>query len=111
VKRLAYAAALAAGVFATSACASGGPHPASTAARSIPVPVISEYSIHVGQTQTFGHVRPGDTVSCLGRADTISLKVPQRSVGTTYSVTWDKKLSLKLDPASHGRHTAKCRAR
>ena len=73
--------------------------------------VISQYSLHIGQTRTFGHLRPGDTVACLGRADTIGLKVPRPSVGATYSNTWDKRLTLTLGPASHGRATAHCSAR
>jgi hypothetical protein len=72
------------------------------------VSVISEYSIHVGQTRTFRRLRPGDTVGCLGRADSISVKVPPASDGTKTSVAWDKKLLLRLAPASHGRITARC---
>ena len=61
--------------------------------------MISEYSIHVGQTRTFNRVRPGDTIGCLGRADGISLKVPGQSAGAnTYSTTFDKKLSLTIGP-------------
>jgi len=96
MKRPACAAMLVVGVLGTSACGSGG---ANTAARSVPVAVISEYSIHVGQTRTFNRVRPGDTVGCLGHGDSISLKVPRQSAGgNVYSTAWDKKLSLTLSP-------------
>ena len=88
--------ALLVGVLATSACGSGGSR---TAAKSLPVAVISEYSIHVGQTRTLDRVQPGDTIACLGHADSISLKVPQRSAGgNVYSTAWDKKLSLTIGP-------------
>jgi hypothetical protein len=106
MKRLPYAALLLAAALATSAC--GG---SKGTARSIPTAVIANYSIHVGQTETFGHLRPGDTVGCLGHADSISLEVPPPSVGATTSVTWDKRLLLRLDPASDGRLTAHCSAR
>ena len=96
VKGLAYAALLVVGVLATSACGSGG---TDSAARSIPVAVISEYSIHVGETRTLNGARPGDTIGCLGRADSISLKVPPRSAGgSAYSTVWDKRLSLAIGP-------------
>lgn len=108
MKRVAYSGLLVVAVLGTSACASGG---ANRTARSVPVAVISEYDIHVGQTQTFGHLRPGDSVGCLGRADSISLKVPSPSVGATTSVIWDKRLLLRLGPASRGRNTARCSAR
>jgi hypothetical protein len=95
MKRLACAALLVVGVLETSACGSGG---ANSAARSVPA-VISEYSIHVGQTRTFSRVRPGDTIGCLGRGDSISLKVPRQSAGgNVYSNAWDKKLSLAIGP-------------
>lgn len=65
----------------------------------MPVAVISEYSIHVGQTRTFDRVRPGDTIGCLGHADSISLKVQRRSAGgSAYGTAWDKKLSLNIGP-------------
>jgi hypothetical protein len=73
--------------------------------------VMSEYSLHVGQTRTLGHLRPGDTVACLGRADTVSVRVPRPSIGATYANTWDKRLSLELGPVSHGRATAHCSPR
>ena len=95
MKPLAYGALLV-GVLATSACGSGG---ASSAAKSVPVAVVSEYSIHVGQTRTFDRVRPGDTIGCVGHADSISLKVPRQSAGgNVYSNAWDKKLSLAISP-------------
>lgn len=95
MKRLVYAALLVVGVLGTSACGGG----ASSAARSVPVGLISEYSVHVGQTRTFNRVRPGDTIGCLGRGDSISLKVPRRSAGgNVYSNAWDKKLSLAIGP-------------
>jgi hypothetical protein len=63
------------------------------------VAVISEYSIHVGQTRAFSRARPGDTIGCLGRQDSISLKVPRRSAGSNaYKTAWDKKLSLAIGP-------------
>jgi len=96
VKGLEYAALLVVVVLAGSACGSGGEN---GAARSTPVAVISAYSIHVGQTRTFNHVRPGDTIGCLGHQDGISLKVSRQSAGTNaYSTTWDKKLSLTIGP-------------
>lgn len=112
MKRLAYGALLV-GVLATSAC--GG---TSRAAKSVPVAVISEYSIHVGQTRTFDRVRPGDTIGCLGHADSISIKVPRQSAGgNVYSNAWDKKLSLAISPRdsrsprhSHG-IVARCTSR
>lgn len=114
MKRLAYAGLLV-GVLATSACGSGG---ASKPAKSVPVVVISEYSIHVGQTRTIDRVRPGDTIGCLGHADSISLEVPSQSAGgNVYSNTWDKKLSLAIaprDPRSpHQSHAvvARCTSR
>ena len=73
--------------------------------------VMAENSIHLGQTRTFSHVGPDDTVACLGRADSISLQVPRPSVGATGSVTWDKRLWLNLGTLSHGRVTAHCTAR
>jgi hypothetical protein len=95
MKRLAYAALLVVGALGISACGSG----ANSAARSVPISVRSEYSIHVGQTRTFNRVRPGDTIGCLGRGDTIRLKVPrQSSGGNVYSNAWDKKLSLAVGP-------------
>lgn len=96
MKRPAYPALLVAGVLGTSGCGSGG---ANGAARSVPVSVISEYSIHVGQTRTINRVRSGDTIGCLGHGDSISLKVPpQSSGGNVYSNAWDKKLSLSIGP-------------
>jgi hypothetical protein len=90
----AYGVFLVVGVLATSACGA-----TKSAGKSIPVAVISEYSIHVGQTRTFNRVRPGDTIGCLGRADSISLKVPRQSAGgNVYSMAWDKKLSLAISP-------------
>lgn len=113
VKLMAYGALLV-GVLATSACGSG----ASKAAKSVPVALISEYSIHVGQTRTFDRVRPGDTIGCLGNADSISLKVPRRSAGgNVYSNAWDKKLSLTIGPrdprSPHQSHgiVARCTSR
>jgi len=114
VKAPAYAALLVVGVLAASACGSGG---ANNAAGSIPVAVVTEYSIHVGQTRTFDRVRPGDTIGCLGHADSVSLKVPRQSAaGSVYSTTWDKKLSLAIgprDPRSPQTHgiTARCTSR
>jgi hypothetical protein len=108
MKRLSAAALLAATVLATSACATGG---ANNAAMTNHVAVISSQSIHVGQTRTFSHLRPGDNVGCLGRADSISLNVPRPSVGATTQVIRDKRLSLTLDSESHGRNTAHCNAR
>jgi hypothetical protein len=96
VKGLAYAALLVVCVLATSACGSGG---AQSAVKSTPVAVTAEYSIHVGQTRTFSHLRPGDTIACLGHADSISLKVPRQSAGgSAYGTAWDKKLSLSIGP-------------
>jgi hypothetical protein len=96
VKGLAYAALLVVVVLGTSACGGGG---ASSPVGSIRVAAISEYSIHVGQTRTFNRARPGDTIGCLGRADSISLKVPRQSAGgNAYSTAWDKKLYLSIGP-------------
>ena len=75
------------------------------------VAVISSQSIHVGQTRTFSHLRPGDNVGCLGRADSISPRVPRPSVGATTQVILDKRLSFTLDAESRGRNTAHCKAR
>jgi hypothetical protein len=114
MKPLAYGALLV-GVLATSACGSGG---ASSAAKSVPVAVVSEYSIHVGQTRTFDRVRPGDTIGCVGHADSISLKVPRQSAGgNVYSNAWDKKLALAISPrdprSPHQSHgiVARCTSR
>jgi len=95
VKRVACAALLLTAVLASTACGSG----TNGAARSVPVAVISEYSIHVGQIRTFNRARAGDTIGCLGHADSISLKVPSQSAGANaYRTAWDKKLSLKIGP-------------
>ena len=94
--RLVHAALLVGGVLATSACGSGG---ANGVARSVAGSVISEYSIHVGQTRTFTRAQPGDTIGCLGRGDSISLEVPRQSAaGNAYRYAWDKKLSLAISP-------------
>jgi hypothetical protein len=103
------AALLTAVMLATSACASGGASNADM--HPIRVAVISNYSIHVGQARAFGHLRPGDNVACLGRADSISLIVPRHGVGTTTQTYQDKRLSLTLVSESHGRNTAHCHAR
>lgn len=99
----------------TSACRSSV---ANRAGSSVPVGLISEYSIHVGQKRTFARVRPGDVIGCLGRGDSISLKVPRQSAGgNVYSNAWDKKLSLAIGPRnprspvhSHG-IVARCTSR
>ena len=82
-----------------------------SAAKTIPAAVISDQSIHVGETRTFSHLRPGDSVSCLGRADSIDVKVPRPSVGATTSIVWDRRLMLRLGPAPHGRISAQCKVR
>lgn len=98
MKGLACAPLLVVCVLATSACGSGGG--ANTAARSISVAVISQYSIHAGQTRSFDRVRPGDTIGCVGHADSISLQVPRSSPGANaYGRAWDKKLSLTIGPS------------
>jgi hypothetical protein len=108
MKRLLAAALLAATVLVTSACASGG---VNDAAMTTHAAVISSQSIHIGQTRRFSHLRRGDNISCLGRADSISLNVPRPGVGATGLVTWDKRLLLRLDTAAAGRYTAQCKAR
>jgi hypothetical protein len=95
MKRATCATLLLVAVLASSACGNG----TNGAARSVPVAVISEYSIHVGQTRTFNRARAGDTIGCLGHADSISLKVPSQSAGANaYRTAWDKKLSLNIGP-------------
>jgi hypothetical protein len=108
MKRMSAAGVLAAMLLATSACASGG---ANNAALTSHLAALSSQSIHIGQTRTFSHLRSGDNVGCLGRADSVSLNVPRPSVGRTTQVLRDKRLALTLVSEAHGRNIAHCTAR
>jgi hypothetical protein len=67
-------------------------------AQMLAVP-LAVFALHVGQTRTFGSARAGDTVVCVGRGDSIRLRVPRQSPGgNDYRMVFNKKLSLTLGP-------------
>jgi hypothetical protein len=97
-------AAMIAIALAVSACAGGH--------------AVSRYSLRAGQTRSFVHAQPGDSVVCVGRGDSIRLEVPAPGAGANdYKLGFDRKLSLTLaplnplSPSPHSGTTARCKAR
>ena len=69
--------------------------------------LATTFTIHVGQTRTLVHVRPGDTVVCTGGGDSIRWKATRHTIDMS-SWLWDKKLQLNMTPRAHDGFAAEC---